>query len=261
MIQKSFTITLVLLSMIVQVKAIIETIKINEKFIYFNISDQYFNSILVNQTNTFCIRYNLRAIDCHALLERLINRYTSNIQLSIINSPKHLSIVPVDINDNTLRISARMIKQDTTIINSIHQRIRIRTTSIIGSDKDAKEVGQWTVATPIASFDNDEATISFDIEARTSHGVIGTTVLELQAGLKFQSMEDIHWIANAKNRIIFDLVPSSLPLPSLRTPMMGIKTIPIPFQLNRPFKTISISYVTSFSLIPNGQGPHFSFLI
>jgi hypothetical protein len=254
---------LLLLLLLRSIYPLTEQLTIDHQLQSLTIPDPSFEHLVYDQCHQFCTTQHIQNTDCHALLHRLLQRW---VQFTLLSCPDHLSIVPLDPNVHTLRILTQ-----TTIVGSNQQsfdpisnqqsfdpihhdhrhhysnhRVRVRTTTTIGTGTNAKEIGQWSVATP-----SHNGQTSFDIQARTSHGPIGCTVLELQAGMVLGNDKEKHivWMASTTKRKIFDVIPSSLPLPSPGSQMMVASS-----PLSRTFlQTIRISYVTTFGNIPNGQ--------
>ena len=244
---------LLLLLLLHSIYPLTEHLTIDRQLQSLTIPDPSFERLLYAHTHQFCATQHIQNTDCHALLQRLLQRW---VEFTLLSCPDHLSIVPLDPNVHTLRILTQTTIVGSQSLDPIHfdpinhhysnHRVRVRTTTTIGTGTNAKEIGQWSVATP-----SHNGQTSFDIQARTSHGPIGCTVLELQAGMVLGNDKEKHivWMASTTKRKIFDVIPSSLPLPLPGSQMMVAASPLSPTFL----QTIRISYVTTFGNIPNGQ--------
>ena len=203
-------------------------------------------------TQEFCRLHQLNRHNCETLITRLTHRLAAHITLTLVESPAHLSLFIIHRNTHKIRIQTITTTTTTTTASKprphlhTNHRVRIRTTPPFNS--------AWTVAIPSLS----TGRTSFDIQARTSHGTIGTTVLEVQAG--WNNNGSIVWLSPTKQTIVFDVLPQSLPLPSSHSAMLDPLPDPLPAEtharpmpLPMPPFPIHISYVTSFSHVPNGQ--------
>ena len=242
------------------VHAIIETLVINE------ISHQ----ITVNHptdihpvTSSFCSVNLLLPDQCDVLIHRLLEKFSDAIQLDLINAPKHLSLHTIAVDHaEKLRITTRTILPSSFFHSHDDSRIRLR---VRVNSQEANQLSNSSL--PILSSNgwiqiipNQTLMTSFHLQTVTEHGAVGTTVLEIQAGIKNISLDySVYWIPSTYHRIIFDILPSSISPPSPDTQQMPLAVNSVEHVHASPQKdrsardAVRIIYVTSFGDVPNGQ--------
>ena len=240
------------------VHAIVETLVINE------ISHQ----ITVNHptdihpvTSSFCSVNFLLPDQCDVLICRLLEKFSDAIQLDLINAPKHLSLHTIAVDHaKKLHITTKTIFPSSFFHSSSRIILRVRVNSqeanqLSNSFLPILSSNGWTQIIP-----NQTLMASFHLQTVTEHGAVGTTVLEIQAGIKNISLNySVYWIPSTYHRIIFDILPFIISPPSPDTQQMPLavnsaKHAHASSQKDRSARdAVRITYVTSFGSVPNGQ--------
>ena len=246
------------------VHAIVETLVINE------ISHQ----ITVNHptdihpvTSSFCSVNFLLPDQCDVLICRLLEKFSDAIQLDLINAPKHLSLHTIAVDHaKKLHITTKTIFPSSFFHSSSRIILRVRVNSqeanqLSNSFLPILSSNGWTQIIP-----NQTLMASCHLQTVTEHGAVGTTVLEIQAGIKNISLNySVYWIPSTYHRIIFDILPFIISPPSPDTQQMPLavnsmnsvnsaKHVHASPQKDRSARdAVRITYVTSFGSVPNGQ--------
>ena len=240
------------------VHAIVETLVINE------ISHQ----ITVNHptdihpvTSSFCSVNFLLPDQCDVLICRLLEKFSDAIQLDLINAPKHLSLHTIAVDHaKKLHITTKTIFPSSFFHSSSRIILRVRVNSqeanqLSNSFLPILSSNGWTQIIP-----NQTLMASCHLQTVTEHGAVGTTVLEIQAGIKNISLNySVYWIPSTYHRIIFDILPFIISPPSPDTQQMPLavnsaKHAHASSQKDRSARdAVRITYVTSFGSVPNGQ--------
>ena len=190
-------------------------------------------SSLFKTTSNFCNETSLSFKDCQVLTNRFISRFAQDIQLDFLEPPKHLSILLINADVHAIRIST-LIKNSNLSING-HHVVRVKINN-----------NRWITALP----DQNKIT-AFDVQTRTSHGVVGETALDVEVGWINNNDPIPIWFSFTKKHLSFTMIPSILPSPPMQAKMM----LPVSeiWKSKPTTKKRVVSFVTSFTGGFNGQ--------